>query len=166
MTGRNAVSRGTYMYQATQSWVFVNITYSGKWRHIFELKTKQMTVTIKGRLSRFANSLLQRTTQKKPSLWFGVLVVARSRAFRLRQTSSNVCTYCRPQRYRNPSGCFRSRGFHGYHSQPCVHWRIWFRACSTATGWSVAKIWLLLRWRLLSLIIKKMDKQLWLVVPA
>ena len=64
MTGRNAESRGTYMYQATQLWVFVNITYGGKWRHIFELKTKKMTVTIKGRLFRFANSLLQHTTQK------------------------------------------------------------------------------------------------------
>ena len=61
MTGRNAVSRGTYVYQATQLWVFVNITCGGKWRHIFELKTKQMTVTIKGWLSRFANSLLQHT---------------------------------------------------------------------------------------------------------
>ena len=40
------------------------MTYGGKWRRIFELKTKQMTVTIKGRLSRFANSLLQHTTQK------------------------------------------------------------------------------------------------------
>ena len=158
MTERNAVSRGTYMYQATQLWVFVNITYGGNWRHIFELK--QMTVTIKGRLSRFANSLLQHTTQKT-SVWFGVLVVLRSGAFCLRQTSSTVCTYCRPQRYRDPSGYFRSRGFHGYHSQPCVHWRIWFRACSTATGWSVAKIWLLVQWCLLNAIIKKMNKQLW-----
>ena len=41
---------------------------------MFELKTKQMTVTIKGRLSRFANSLLQHTTQKTVSLvWFACL---------------------------------------------------------------------------------------------
>ena len=68
MTGRNAVSRGTYMYQATQLCVFVNITYGGKWRSTFELKTKQKTVTIKGRLSLFANSLKQHTTQKTVSL--------------------------------------------------------------------------------------------------
>lgn len=40
---------------------------------IFELKTKQMTGTIKGRLGRFPNSLLQRKTQKQktvPVVWF------------------------------------------------------------------------------------------------
>ena len=144
MTWRNAVSRGTYMYQATQLWVFVNITCGGNWRHIFELKTKKMTVTIKNTDFPVLQIVCYNIRHKKPSLWFGVLVVVRFGAFCLRQTSSNVCAYCRPQRYRNPSGFFWSRGFHGYHSQPCVHWRIWFRACSTATGWSVAKTWLLL----------------------
>ena len=40
---------------------------------IFELKTKQMTGNIKGRLCRFPNSLLQHKTQKQktvPVVWF------------------------------------------------------------------------------------------------